>query len=154
MKLTDEQIDAVRGWATAGETLNGIQSKLKEFFGLRLTYLDTRLLLGDLGVELDEWKPRPAEPEPDEDVAEAEAVAVEPEPEPAGGVVVTVDKITRIGAMVSGRVTFSDGAKAAWYFAADGRLGMESEKPGYRPPPADVQQFQVALDRELRRLGM
>ncbi len=28
------------------------------------------------------------------------------------------------------------------------------ERPGYRPSAADVRQFQVALDNELRKLGL
>jgi hypothetical protein len=67
---------------------------------------------------------------------------------------VKVDEITRPGAMVSGSVTFSDGKKAGWYLDQTGRLGMVTEDPGYRPPQADVAQFQIALEQELVRMGM
>jgi hypothetical protein len=56
--------------------------------------------------------------------------------------------------MVSGSATFSDGKKAGWYLDQMGRLGMVPEEQGYRPPSADVAEFQMALERELVRMGM
>ena len=160
MKLTDDQIATVKEWAAAGETLTGIQKRLKSELGVTLTYLDTRLLVGDLGLQLDEWKPKPKEPapEPAETAADSGAVGlgrrVPAPPAGPGGVTVTVDKITRVGAMVSGRVTFSDGKQSGWYVDQYGRLGLDPGIPGYRPPEADIPRFQAALDRELRKLGL
>ena len=86
------------------------------------------------------------------------ATAAAPLPSPAvaktGGVSVSVDQLTRPGSMVSGKVTFSDGNTAEWYLDQMGRLGLAPQKAGYRPPPADVQQFQAALEAELSRLGI
>jgi hypothetical protein len=65
-----------------------------------------------------------------------------------------VDQITRPGAVVSGKVTFSDGNRAEWYLDQSGRLGLAPELAGYRPPAADVQQFQVALEAELSKMGI
>ena len=65
----------------------------------------------------------------------------------------SVDQIARPGAIVSGKVTFSDGVKADWYLDQTGRLGLMSQQPGYRPPQSDLPQFQAALDAELTRLG-
>jgi hypothetical protein len=72
----------------------------------------------------------------------------------AGGVSVVVDQIARPGALVSGKVTFSDGQKADWYLDQTGRLGVVPAQQGYKPPAADVQQFQMALQEELQRMGM
>jgi len=74
-------------------------------------------------------------------------------PSPTGGVSVSVDQLARPGAVVSGKVTFSDGNNADWYFDQTGRLGLVPQQPGYRPPPADLQQFQAALDGELSKMG-
>ena len=155
MKLTDEQIATLKNWAAEGETLNGIQKRLKSELGLALTYLDTRLLVGDLGLELDEWKPKPPEEKPVEEPTPAAVSPLDPAatPAPAGGVSLVVDKITRPGAIVSGRATFSDGKTAGWYVDQTGRLGLDAGLPGYRPPAADIPIFQAALDRELRQLG-
>src|SRR6185369_12921220 len=70
------------------------------------------------------------------------------------GVSVSVDQLTRAGAVVSGKVTFSDGKKADWYIDQTGRLGLAPQEAGYRPAPGDVQQFQIALEAELSKLGM
>jgi hypothetical protein len=64
-----------------------------------------------------------------------------------------LDQIARPGAVVSGKVTFSDGNKAEWYFDQMGRLGMVPQTPGYRPPTSDLQQFQSLLDKELSKMG-
>jgi hypothetical protein len=71
----------------------------------------------------------------------------------AGGVSLTVDQLTRAGAVVSGKVGFSDGESADWYLDQYGRLGLAPKKQGYRPSQADVAQFQAALQDELAKLG-
>ena len=76
-----------------------------------------------------------------------------PEPE-AGGVSLTVDQLARPGALVSGKVTFSDGKKAEWHLDQFGRLGFVPAQQGYRPSPQDLQEFQLSLQDELQRLGM
>lgn len=153
MKLTDDQIAILKAWAAEGETLTGIQKRLKSEMGVALTYLDTRLLVGDLGLELDEWKPKPKEEKPAEEPANPSAIIGDTASPPPTGVTVVVDKITRPGTMVSGRVTFTDGKQSGWYVTQDGRLGLDAGLPGYRPPAEDIPVFQAALDKELRKLG-
>ena len=65
----------------------------------------------------------------------------------------SVDQITRPGAIVSGKVTFSDGQTADWYLDQTGRLGVVPKQQGYKPSAADVQQFQLALQQEVAKLG-
>jgi len=65
-----------------------------------------------------------------------------------------VDQLTRPGAVVSGKVTFSDGTTAAWQIDQAGQLGLIAPQPGYRPPASDVQPFQMALEAELSKLGL
>jgi hypothetical protein len=69
------------------------------------------------------------------------------------GLSVTVDQIARPGALVSGKVTFTDGQKAAWTLDQMGRLGLAADQKGYRPSPADLEQFQAALQTELGKMG-
>jgi hypothetical protein len=66
---------------------------------------------------------------------------------------VSVDQIAKPGAIVSGKVTFSDGQKADWYLDQTGRLGVVPSQQGYKPSAADVQEFQTSLQAELARLG-
>ena len=55
-KLSAEQLNAVAGWFAAGASLDEIQKRIKNEFGIHLTYLDVRLMVAEL--------PQPEEPEP------------------------------------------------------------------------------------------
>jgi hypothetical protein len=146
MILTDDQKAAISKWIEAGASLSEIQKRLKEEFQISITYLDARLLADDLKLALKEPE-RPAEQPP--------LPAAEPEkPALSGKVSVTMDQITRPGAMVSGRVTFSDGQKAEWYLDQTGRLGLNPSTPGYRPSQQDVMDFQVELEKLARSQGL
>ena len=50
--LSDEQQSAVKEWAREGSQLADIQKRLKGQFGLNVTYMDTRFLVLDLGIEI------------------------------------------------------------------------------------------------------
>jgi hypothetical protein len=154
MKLDSKQLEALRAWATQGETLSTIQKKLETELNLRLTYMDLRFLLDDYGIELGK-KPAPA-PEKKEEPAAEEAVPEEGEAEEmeiAGAVQVEADLINRPGTLMSGAVTFSDGVKAKWYLDQSGRLGLEGVDKGYRPATEDVQDFQMQLQKILQKKG-
>jgi hypothetical protein len=164
MNLTEEQRQRVAAWITQGAKLGEIQDRLAAEFGLKLTYMDTRFLVDDLKlVPKDAERPKvvelpaAAKPPPAAPPVPAEATAIAddlPLP-PAGGgkVSVTVDQITRPGSIVSGKVTFSDGQVADWYLDQMGRLGVVPKQQGYKPSAADVQEFQIALQQEVAKLG-
>lgn len=73
----------------------------------------------------------------------------------AGGVSVTVDKVTLLpNALASGTVTFSDGVTGKWVVDNYGRPGFtEISKPGYRPSQADAQAFMQELSMALQNRG-
>ena len=159
MNLTDEQKQKVVAWIAEGLKLSDIQKKLESDFGLRLTYLDTRLLVDDLKLV-------PKDPEPPKAAKEIPPAAAPPAPAPAptkltttpldapaSAVSVAVDQIARPGALVSGSVTFSDGQTAAWYLDETGRLGLVPAQAGYKPAPQDIQAFQRAVQGEMQKLG-
>ena len=163
MKLDDNQRQAVTQWITGGAKLAEIQSRLAAEFGLKLTYMEARFLVDDL-------KLTPKDPEPPKVVAPpaAPSAAKPPSPTPVPGeaavlpdevlppasqVSVTVDQITRPGAMISGKTTFSDGQVADWYLDQTGRLGVVPKVAGYKPSAQDVQDFQLALQQEVAKLG-
>lgn len=166
MNLDEAQKKKVAAWIAEGLKLSEIQSRIGSELGLRLTYMDVRLLVDDLKLTPKDAEPAKAvtgtlggagsPPAAGKQLAPQPA-ATQTEPavsEPAtGGVSVRVDQIARSGALVSGKVTFSDGKRAEWHLDQSGRLGLASEQPGYRPPAADVQQFQAALEAELSKLG-
>jgi hypothetical protein len=166
MTLDETQREQVTAWINAGLKLSEIHSRLASELGLKMTYGEARMLMGDL--QLVPKDPEPAKPvdsvlKPAQPGAPA-AGAPKPGPSsapapadaparPTSGVSITVDELTRPGAMVSGKVTFSDGQEAMWYMDEMGRLGLAPKKTGYRPAAGDVQLFQQALETELAKLG-
>lgn len=160
MQLTDEQKQQVIQWIAAGDKLADVQRRLADQFDIRLTYMEARFLIDDLQltpqdppepvktpIATEAPAPSPATPSP--------LVADPTEPLlPVGKLALKVDEIMKPGTIVSGSVVFSDGGKADWYLDQMGRLGMNPETPGYRPPEPDIQEFQITLDRELTRMGM
>lgn len=151
--LTDAQKQVARQWIEEGTKLSDFQKRVESEFGLKLTYMETRLLVDDLKVMPKDPEPAPAPPPAP--VAAAPLLSPDATPAPAAGsLAVTVDTVTQPGMAVSGKVTFSDGKKALWYVDQYGRPGLVPEEKGYRPSREDLQEFQVALDRELTRMGM
>lgn len=167
--LTPEQLSQVEQWAAAGATLNDVQTRLKNELGISLTYLEARLLMLDVGVRLKD-KPR-EQPRPEEPAAAPAPAVVEspeagipnedespvdvddPQATPGGTVTLTADQITTPGALISGKVTFSDGQTANWQLDQFGRLGLGGAPQGYQPPRGDIPQFQQQLDLLMQRAG-
>jgi hypothetical protein len=163
MNLDESQRKKVSEWIGQGLKLSEIQNRLGSELGLRLTYMEVRMLVDDLKLVPKDIEPvKPASPLANPGAAPPAArggeTPLEPEPEPAtlpaGKVSVTVDQIARPGAVVSGKVTFSDGKQAQWYLDQTGRLGLVPQQQNYRPPAADVQEFQMALETELSKMGL
>lgn len=160
MNLDDAQKKHLAEWIDAGLKLSEIQTRLASEFGLRLTYMEVRLLVNDLKLVPKDVEPaKPAQPigEPAERNAPAGTVDAPSSggqpPSGRAGVSVTVDQLARPGALASGKVSFSDGQEAGWYLDEMGRLGLVPKQKGYRPQAADVEQFQMALEKEMSRLG-
>ena len=152
MNLDDAQRKKVAEWIAQGLKLSEIQNRISSELGLQLTYMDVRLLVDDLKlVPKDVEQPKPALVGVNAAPARA-SNSKSPSPKP-GAISLSVDQIARPGAMVSGKVTFSDGKSADWYFDQAGRLGLLPQEQGYRPSATDLQQFQVALDGELSKMG-
>ncbi|HEY4415036.1 MAG TPA: hypothetical protein VGO57_05025 [Verrucomicrobiae bacterium] len=164
MNLTEEQRQRVATWIAEGAKIADIQNRLTAEFKIKVTYMEARFLMDDL-------KLTPKDPEPPKVIAPVVPAAPTPAatplgtqsvpadeanefPAPAGGgVSVTVDQIARPGAVVSGKATFSDGQIADWYLDQTGRLGVVPKQQGYKPSAADVQDFQLALQQEVAKLG-
>jgi hypothetical protein len=157
----------VAAWVADGLKPSEIQNRIVSELGVRVTYMDVRLLVDDLkltpkdivrpkasaGVLTAASAPPPAGTRPAGQPGPAGAKPAEPATA-TGSVSVSVDQIARPGAVVSGKVTFSDGNTADWYFDQSGRLGLAPQQAGYRPPAADLQQFQMALETELSKMGL
>lgn len=152
--LTKEQIATIQSWADDGDELAEIQRKLGTEFSVKVTYLETRFLLDDIGVKL---KPAPVPEEPEEPEAEEESDSEEDgddAPAGSGTVTVTVDKIQRPGAIVSGKAVFSDGNEVAWWFDQMGRPGMEPKDENFTPSQEQMMDFQTELQAVIRKEGL
>jgi hypothetical protein len=141
-QLSPDQVAALQQWAADGATMSDLQRHLKEDFGFSITYMDTRFVILDLGIQLLE------EPK------EAPKVEVKPAPVPTGKVTTTMDTLTLPGALVSGKVSFSDGETAIWMLDQSGRPGLDPDTPGYRPIQEDVMEFQKQLRALIEKSGL
>ena len=180
MSLTEDQKKAIGEWIQSGADLSKIQQSLKEEFELNLTYLDTRFLLGDLGLEVKEEEEEEEETVPKEPISEEqdpssipneeeletesenqETLPEGPEEEKDGenenettNVNLTVDSLTQPQYIISGKVTFSDGKTVAWYIDQLGRLGLNPDEEGYSPAQEDLAVFQNELRNVLSKQGL
>ncbi len=169
-----EQIESIKNWVVQGASISDVQSKLKEEFGVVMTYMDVRFLIDDLGVEL------VSTPEPVEEVSNAEeniasdassensncesleedasgidaTIPMQPDeqgvPIQGAGVKVSVSPIQRPDCIISGDVEFSDGSKAEWRIDRMGQLGLVPADPTMNPSQSDIMEFQRQLQQLLR----
>jgi len=171
MQLTDEQKKVVADWIANGAKLSEVQQRLADELGIRLTYMEARFLVDDLSlVPQEKPEEKPAQPTQATEAAQPAASSADqdgalppgagddgdlpPQPAGTGKVQVSVDKIMRPGALVSGKVTFSDGVNADWYLDQMGRFGLVPPTPGYRPAQEDLAEFRIQLEQELARQGL
>lgn len=152
MELNEEQKNKVAEWIAEGLSLSEIQDRMGTQWNVRMTYMEARMLIGDLQLLLkDPVVPAPEQPAGEETAEAQEATDVAGNQ--TGTVSVTTDTIARPGAMISGRVTFSDGQTGMWHLDQFGRFNLIPPVPGYKPSEEDVQKIQPLLDRELSKAG-
>jgi len=156
MKLNAQQEELVREWIASGLQIQDIQKKLREEFSMEMTYMECRFLIDDLNLEPVDLKAKSAreaeekeseKPSPDDGIVDFSDDDVE------GALRLTVEPVTRPGALVSGQVTFSDGEKAEWFLDQVSGLGLKPSTPGYQPPEQDIPEFQRQLAEQLRKMG-
>jgi hypothetical protein len=160
MQLTEEQKNEVRQWVVQGAGLSEVQKRIRDQFGVSLTYIDVRLLVIDLGAKVadkPEKRAGPVTPPPEaamEEPSDVEEGTLEPEHAPGGGqVTIQVDRIMKPGSLVSGTVAFTDGVSAVWMIDQMGRLGLAPERRGYKPSQSDLAAFQLELRKVLETRG-
>lgn len=154
--LTEEQIATIQSWADGGDGLSEIQSRLGSELDAKVTYLETRFLLEDIGVELKK-EPEP-EPETEEEAGQDESADSEALPEsgdgPGGELSLTIDKLQRPGAIISGKVTFDGSETASWWLDQMGQLGFEPENEAFSPTPEQMMAFQRELQAKIQQSGL
>jgi hypothetical protein len=163
MNLDEAQRQQVTKWIEEGLKLSELQTKLASEIDVRMTYMEVRFLIDDLKLKPKDKEPPPAPVVPKTPPPSAgkpppatagDEADFDEEPLPGGGnVSVSVDQVTRPGALVSGKVTFSDGQGADWYLDQMGRLGVVARQQGYKPSQSDLMAFQAELQNQLAKMG-
>jgi hypothetical protein len=134
-----------------GMSLSDVQKLLAEQHGINLTYLDLRLIASELKVDWAKSNKKKADQkkEPVPDLAKMAAAG-----KAGKSTQVTVHKVVRPGASMSGEVQFASGAKGEWFVDSYGRLGLAPAAGSSKPTEDDVQEFQLELQRKLTGQGM
>ena len=168
--MTNEERDSViMEKLNEGMSLSDVQKLLESQYGLRMTYLDLRLLAADLQVNWEKQdkpkvaeKPAPVAPAPaavpeesadeplgnDENLVDDEAEEedqMEDESAVSGETQVELDESPIPGTVASGTVKFASGASGKWAVMRGGRLGFEPDEGSAEPTEDDFAQFQVEL---------
>lgn len=139
--LSEEQKAAIGQWVARGEDLSGIQKLMKEEMALSVTYMDTRFVVSDLGLEI-QTEGKVLSPVIGETPT---TVVTEGEVPQAGGLKVVLDEDPIAGMLISGLVHFSDGERGMFYIDQMGRPGLDADTPGYQPSEDDIIEFQKQL---------
>ncbi len=170
--LSETQIAEIQSWADEGANLSDIQRRLAEEMDVKVTYMEMRFLMEDIGVSLlpdppkkslepepePEEQPREEAPEADDDIEsdgpqEFSEIPDQGDPETATADI-TVDELVRPGMIVSGKVTFDGGKTLGWYLDQFGRLGVDpGPDPDFRPSEAQLRVFQSELQKTLKEKG-
>ena len=146
-QLSPEQVQSIRDWAEEGLDLNAIQKRLHEDLGIKLTYMDTTVLLQDLDIHI-----RQPEPEPQAEQPAELSGATAPPASLLGKTQVTVDEITPPHALMAGKILFRSGAQGVWDIDRTGRINWDATLG--EPTADDLREFETELQSVIRsRMG-
>lgn len=133
-----------------GLKLGDIQKLLETEYGIKMTYLDLRMLAAELEVD---WSKQdsPKQTEKPATVDQKDAGEILDEGAvPVSEVTVSVSKIARPDAAISGNYECPSGAKGEWIVDHYGRPGMIPAEGSPKPTQEELKQFQEALVQQLQ----
>tara|TARA_B100001093_G_scaffold516213_1_gene594478 strand:- start:9 stop:473 length:465 start_codon:yes stop_codon:yes gene_type:complete len=148
--LNEEQVKQIHSWVEEGAQMADVQKRLESEFGHIVTYMDTRFLSLDLGLEFQVEEELEPEVVPEVEIKESEPGG---ETGPAGDISVSIHEDPLQGSVISGAVVFSDGQGGQWMIDQEGRLAMDPDTQGYQPSEADVVEFQEKLREAVESQG-
>ena len=166
MQLEPAQLEAVKAWLAEGAGLSDVQKRLKENFGVSMLYLDLRMLVLEIGASVKEAPKKAEPPKPpaapdgdygdDNDYADVEDDGDDDDGGKAAGlprIAVTLDRIMKPGALVSGEAVFPGGQNIHWMLDRMGRVAIDKAPPGFAPSQDEALAFQNALRETLMKNG-
>ena len=152
--MTNEERDRIIGEKlNEGFSLGEVQKYLSDECGITMTYLDLRLVAAELDVDWD--KQAGESTRSGVQAADADATAaleneeVDKSAAAPGKTTVSISKVVRPGASISGDVTFASGAQAEWFVDPLGRLGLNPAPGSPEPTQEDIQDFQQELQKKI-----
>lgn len=138
--LSQEQKSLIEQWVNEGQDFNALQKSINNQFGLKLTFMDTRFLILDMGLQIQTKEEDPSETR-----------------EPAltttkgtGQLELSISEITRPGMAVSGDVIFPSGAFGIWFIDSQYRIGIDPDASSPEPTEKDMNSFQTEIKGFLR----
>ena len=162
MQLEPAQLEAVKTWLAQGASLSDVQKRLKEEFGVSMLYLDLRMLVLDIGASVKE-PPKPPPEKPAEPAGSDRSAGSDGLDDPDGlddlddgalpRVSITLDRVMKPGALVSGEAVFPAGEKIHWLLDRAGRVAIDKAPPGFAPSQDEALAFQTALRETLMKNG-
>lgn len=163
----------------AGMSLSDLQQLLSSKYGIKITYLELRLLASTLKVnwsKLDKPKPKPqptinckqknddlndaddedATTELDDDDNNIDNDDKNDKDEGAGDgtTTVTIDDDPEPGYAFTGNVKFASGIACRWMMGRNGELGLGLDKDSKQPTQDDIRDFQDKLQEAVREKSM
>lgn len=153
-QFSEEQVATVQSWADDGDGLSDIQKKLSTEMDIKVTYMELRFLLDDLGVSLKET-PKPDPEEEEEPASESDLLSESDSNDvPTGdGVRISISSVQRPGALISGVATFAGGQQVEWWLDQMGQLGMNPKDEDFRPSQEQMMSFQRELQKTVQEKG-
>jgi hypothetical protein len=106
MKLTPEQKQAVSAWISAGASISDVQKRLRDEFKISLTFIDTRFLIDDLGLDIKQAPP--PKTSRNTDLASPKSSAGAPPPAAAPGKPADAELVDEGDAYAAGADEFAD----------------------------------------------
>ena len=144
MSMTDKERDQlIAEKLNEGLKLADVQRLLADEYNMNMTYMELRMIAADLEVNWQKQEPEKPAEEPEDENKEKEELVPQDEME------ITISKLVRPGAAMSGDVVFKSGIKAEWFVDPYGRLGLNPSNEEQKPSPEEVQEFQVELQKKL-----
>lgn len=131
--LDDIQKQKVAEWIGEGAGLSEVQRRIKDEFGVSMTYMDVRFLVLDIGAQVKDKAS--AEPKPEPSTPPADTQAPLPPNDADGGETVEQDAVDDTG------MNASDGS-------------AEPQDEGFTPPGMEGGSVKVDLDRIVRAGAM
>ena len=137
----------IKNELNSGTSLSNIQRLLDEEYDVNMTYLDLRMIASELNVNWEKQEAKkPVTPSMADETISAEE-STEKQQQPSTGTQVTVDKVTRPDALMSGTVKFKSGASGKWFVDHAQQLGLAPDSGSSKPTQEDIIEFQKELQQ-------